>query len=112
LRFYSAAKKTGNTVTDAGRGWWEIETSGIIEFPQEQRLITVKRIDDRVGFLELLPFKNTIPARATSEFAATMRRSEEGAKRDFCRNHACIGNEPKRTDGDVAFARLFFYLPQ
>ncbi len=109
LRFQPAAPGANR-----GAGFWEIETASVIGFPQEQHLITIKQLDARVGFLELVPVRHTIPFNGDSTVSELLRRADRGAKRDHCRTRnkkPCIDGEPVRSDGDVAFARLFFLFP-
>ena len=95
-----------------GGGFWEVETSSLIGFPQEARWVTVRQLSRDIGVLELVPFGHGFVLDGRSSFVRLLERAERGARRDRCRHHACIDGEPSRDDGAGGAVRLFFWLPR
>lgn len=91
--------------------FWEIQTASIIGFPQEARWITLRRLDDRIAFLELIPFGHGYTLDDSTPFRQALARAQRGAKRDKCRKKPCVDGEPIRTDDQYGPVRLFFELP-
>ena len=93
--------------------FWEIETASLIEFPQEARMIRIKQVGQRLGFLEVSTFSEQL-ADPSSQMARYVNLARRGAERDHCVTHQARCSEdkrPYRTDGNSTSARLFFKLP-
>ena len=92
-------------------GLWQIQTAAVIGFPQEARAITLRKLDDRVGFLELMPIHHTFLFDGKTPFRQLLERAEQGAIRDECRLGGCLHGNPLRRDGAAGAVRLFVPLP-
>jgi 3',5'-cyclic AMP phosphodiesterase CpdA len=102
--------------SDTCTHFWEIETSSLIEFPQEGRLVRIKQIDDDLAFLELTALRERLTDQST-DLARYVSLARRGAERDYCHTKRettvrCSADQrPYRADGRDANARLFFRLP-
>ena len=94
--------------------FWEIETSSILEFPQEGRLIAIKQVSSDLAFLDVSAFGQHL-ADPGSDYGRVVALARRGAERDYCRSHPgarCSADlRPYRSDGRHADGRLFFRLP-
>jgi hypothetical protein len=95
--------------------YWEVETASLIEFPQEGRLVRIKQINSKLGFIELSAIRERLTDQGT-ELARYVSLARQGAERDICYTRResirCSPDQrPYRTDGRDANARLFFSLP-
>jgi len=94
--------------------FWEVQTSSVIEFPQEARRIKVKYAGKGLAFLELVTFHERL-ANTTDERAHAIGLARRGAERDWCRTHEDVRCSEDlrvyRTDGRDTHARLWFRLP-
>ncbi len=95
---------------DHKAAFWEIETASIIGFPQEARWISIRTLNDRIAFLELLPFGHGVVPDSQTPIGRALERAERGARRDQCRHGGCVDGEPVR-DGSAGAVRLFVELP-
>jgi len=97
------------------RGFWEVMTGSLIEFPQEARLVRVKNAGNGLGFLELLTFGERIE-NGNDDLGKAVELGHRGARRDYCANHEAdrcsVDLRPYRDDARHANARLFFRLPE
>lgn len=94
--------------------FYEIETAGVVEFPQEGRVVRIKELGDGIAFLELTTFGARLADG--NEFSNVVARARRGAERDHCRTKPdarCSEDlRPYRDDGEQTNARLFFALPE
>jgi len=94
--------------------FWEIETSSILEFPQEGRLIAIKQVSSDLAFLDVSAFGQRL-ADPGSAYGRVVELARRGAERDYCHSHPgvrCSADQrPYRIDGRHANGRLFFRLP-
>jgi 3',5'-cyclic AMP phosphodiesterase CpdA len=93
--------------------FWEIETSSLIEFPQEARMVRIKQAAQNLGFLEVSTFQENLSS-ATAQMRQFLELAHRGAERDFCVTHnaRCSADQRVyREDGDSTTARLFFRMP-
>jgi hypothetical protein len=98
--------------------FWEVETAGLIEFPQEARIVRIKQIGASVAFLELIALRERL-ADPSGALARSVELARRGAERDFCftyrgtpRGWCSPDQRPYRTDGRDANVRLFFRMPE
>jgi hypothetical protein len=98
----------------ACKQFWEIQTSSVIEFPQEARMVTLAQVTSQTGFLDVFTFGAHLDPAAT-EYNRLVELARRGAEHDDCRTHpevTCSDDlRPYRTDGRDTNARLFFHLP-
>jgi hypothetical protein len=103
----------GDSRPEACRNFWEIETGSLLDFPQEGRMVRIKQIGPRDGFLEVFTFRESLQGR-DQEYTNLVTLARRGAERDYCRTHhvACSDDlRPYRTDGRETQGRLFFRIP-
>jgi 3',5'-cyclic AMP phosphodiesterase CpdA len=101
--------KRGNACTR----FWEVEGPSLIEFPQEGRLIRLKTIGGGIAFFEVTNFTERL-GDLDQPFATYVAKARRGAERDRCRQpgvRCSPDGDPRRNDGRLASARLFFRLP-
>jgi len=106
----------GDNREDKCSRYWEVETASLIEFPQEGRLVRIKKINEGLAFLEVTALRERLTSE-DNDLARYVRLARRGAERDFCYTRRgsvrCSGDKrPYRTDGRDANARLFFALPK
>jgi hypothetical protein len=107
----------GDNRTDKCANYWEVETASLIEFPQEGRLVRIKKVSDKLAYFELTALHERL-ASPDTDLAHNVRLARRGAERDYCYTHRgeenlrCTADQrPYRLDGRDANARLFFALP-
>ena len=95
--------------------FWEVETASLIEFPQEGRLVQIKRAGKHLAFIEMSMVRERL-ADGNSDLAKFSALARQGAERDYCHNHPSPScntyKRPVRADGRDTDARLFFRLPE
>lgn len=101
--------------TPGEHGFWEVITSAIIEYPQEARFITLKRLgQSNVAFIESITFGSELKREGNFYFEH-LKKGMDGAHSDFInqgreRGKIRTGDPTKEYQKDT-FARLFFKLP-
>jgi 3',5'-cyclic AMP phosphodiesterase CpdA len=107
----------GDSRSDKCANYWEVETASLIEFPQEGRLVRIKKVNDKLAYFELTALHERL-ASPDTDLAHNVRLARRGAERDYCYTHRgeeklrCTADQrPYRLDGRDANARLFFALP-
>nr|HEX4316760.1 metallophosphoesterase [Kofleriaceae bacterium] len=94
--------------------YWEVETDSLIEFPQEGRLVRIKRLAGNLAFLELTVFRERLD-NPDGELGKYIDLARRGVERDFCHTKTwarCSDDQRVyRQDGRDANARLFFRMP-
>jgi hypothetical protein len=93
--------------------FWEIETSSLLEFPQEARRVRIKYAGDGLAFLELVAFRERLLKE--DERAAGIELARAAAQRDACtttQDLPCTKDQRViRSDGHDTNVRLWFRMP-